>query len=355
MKILVLTPYFHPHLGGSERYIEELYGELMRQNKNVNVDVLTYNTNQSSKLERYRGFNIYRVGCWEILPGQFALPNYLELYQLLKKLKANQYDLVNAHTRFFDTAWWGFLAAKYLGAKSILTDHCASHPQHKNAVVKLIAKLIDLLLMPLLSKVYDQITVVSQATKDFWIKQIGNAGKIAVITNSVSESLLIDKKPKNSKISVRFIGRNIAAKGASFFDQVAKELKPLYKEVVFERVGGVSHQRVMDLLQQTTIFVHPSTHHEGLPTILLEAGLASCAVVATNVGGTREIIKDGVSGLLVEPTDESVKAGIESLLRNQDKAKMMSSKLKERILGKYLWKQTAKKYERLLVSLVKKS
>ncbi len=44
----------------------------------------------------------------------------------------------------------------------------------------------------------------------------------------------------------------------------------------------------------------PSTK-EGLPYVLMEAGLAGDAVVATNVGGVSDIVTDKISGLLVRP------------------------------------------------------
>jgi glycosyltransferase involved in cell wall biosynthesis len=348
MKILVLTPYFYPHIGGSERYIEELYGELMKQNPEVEVDVLAYNTNGVKKVERHKNFNIYRIGCFEILPNQFVLPNYFELISLLKQLKKKNYSHVNAHTRFFDTAWWGWFVAKFFGAKSILTDHCASHPQHKNLIVRIIARLVDRVVMPLLFKLYGQVVVVSQATRDFWVKNVKQAKNIVVVPNSVTDSLLIKKQVDGHKISVRFVGRNVATKGAGIFDEVAKELKLKYPEVLFERISGLSHDRVMCLLEQTTILVHPSIHHEGLPTVILEAGLAGCAVVATDVGGTKELIRNGKSGLLVKPTVSDVQSGVKKLLIESSKAKTMGQNLRQRVLENYSWTETAKKYNKLL-------
>src|SRR3989344_3191209 len=53
-------------------------------------------------------------------------------------------------------------------------------------------------------------------------------------------------------------------------------------------------------LKAFDIFVLPSLK-EGLPYVLLEAGLASLPVVATDVGGISEIIKNKRTGLLVQP------------------------------------------------------
>lgn len=59
---------------------------------------------------------------------------------------------------------------------------------------------------------------------------------------------------------------------------------------------------VAPFLCATDVFVHPS-RAEGMPGALLEAMAAGLACVATRIGGTVDIITDGVDGILVEPGD----------------------------------------------------
>jgi glycosyltransferase involved in cell wall biosynthesis len=56
----------------------------------------------------------------------------------------------------------------------------------------------------------------------------------------------------------------------------------------------------MSLMMQATVLVNPSNYPEGLPTILLEAGLCGLAVISTPAGGAVEIVSDGETGLLIE-------------------------------------------------------
>jgi glycosyltransferase involved in cell wall biosynthesis len=48
--------------------------------------------------------------------------------------------------------------------------------------------------------------------------------------------------------------------------------------------------------------VRPSLS-EGLPLVALEAMAAGLPVIATDVGGTREVVKDGETGYLLQPND----------------------------------------------------
>lgn len=69
---------------------------------------------------------------------------------------------------------------------------------------------------------------------------------------------------------------------------------------------------IPELLKLFTVYVLPSLW-EGLPMVILEAMAAGCPVIATDVGGNRRAVEDGVSGSLVKPA-HSVELA-ESILR----------------------------------------
>lgn len=70
-----------------------------------------------------------------------------------------------------------------------------------------------------------------------------------------------------------------------------------------DRVRFLGHREdVLDVHHVLDVYAQ-SSDSEGIPNAVLEAMALETAVVATDVGGTREIIDDGVHGLLVPPDD----------------------------------------------------
>jgi glycosyltransferase involved in cell wall biosynthesis len=70
------------------------------------------------------------------------------------------------------------------------------------------------------------------------------------------------------------------------------------------------------VFRQVNIVCLPS-YREGLPTTLIEAGACGRAVVATDVTGCRDAVRDGITGLLVPAKDAAaLAAGLMVLLRD---------------------------------------
>lgn len=68
--------------------------------------------------------------------------------------------------------------------------------------------------------------------------------------------------------------------------------------------GKVTHKQMITLLAEAGIFVLNSVY-EGLPHAVLEAMACKTPVIATNIRGTDEVVKDGVTGLLVSPDNSN--------------------------------------------------
>lgn len=100
------------------------------------------------------------------------------------------------------------------------------------------------------------------------------------------------------------------------------------------------------LLRQSDIFVS-SSNWEGFPTVILEAMAAQLPVVATDVGGSRELVRNGETGYLVPPRDpEALATAIVQLWTDRQTANKMAATAQQAIQP-YLFPNIAAQYSRL--------
>jgi glycosyltransferase involved in cell wall biosynthesis len=75
---------------------------------------------------------------------------------------------------------------------------------------------------------------------------------------------------------------------------------------------------------------------EGLPTVILEGMAAGVPVVATDVGGTSEIVEDGVTGFVVPPRDpREIAQAILRLARDSGVRQQMGRAARHRVLNEW--------------------
>lgn len=99
--------------------------------------------------------------------------------------------------------------------------------------------------------------------------------------------------------------------------QVRGELGDLATQTgVADRViflGDVPNREVAGYLRQADVFVLNSTY-EGLPHVVLEAMAAGTPVIATDAGGTGEVVEHGATGLLIPVGDAAaLRSAVERL------------------------------------------
>ncbi len=134
---------------------------------------------------------------------------------------------------------------------------------------------------------------------------------------------------KASKVTTfLMIGRLIIEKGVVEFSEAAKQMRKNHKNVRFQIIGAyesnharsvdqslldewkvsdyiewISHQEdIRPFIAEADVVVLPS-YREGTPKTLLEAGAMGKALIASDVPGCRQVVKDGVNGFLCKVKD----------------------------------------------------
>jgi len=146
--------------------------------------------------------------------------------------------------------------------------------------------------------------------------------------------------PQYSQLLLRVMGEGDARES---LEKLAKDLE-LEKNIEF--IGRIPRENTAPYYQEASIFVLPS-FNEGMSNAMLEALASGLPLIATNTGGTSELVEEGVNGFIVKMRDsQDLTDRIEILMKDEDLRKRMgeASRRKAELMS---WKKVAKKYGEL--------
>jgi glycosyltransferase involved in cell wall biosynthesis len=157
-----------------------------------------------------------------------------------------------------------------------------------------------------------------------------------------------------------FVGRLDPIKGLDTLSEAAKLLPDVRVDVVGDgplrsQLGAplVLHGAASDVtpwLRRAGVFVLPS-RAEGFGLALLEAMAHGCACVASDVDGTRALLKDG-AGVLVPPDDApALASAMRGLLDDPDAARALGARARARAESAFSARAMVDAYERLYTTL----
>jgi glycosyltransferase involved in cell wall biosynthesis len=231
----------------------------------------------------------------------------------------------------------------------------------------------------------DHVIAVSEAQAEKVRRAGVRASRVRVIHNAIDPERFVDPDPRYRTKLEKFFrtpkshilaaaGRLSPEKGFDVFLGAAArvlEAQPdvgfvlfghgamkqlLQQQVTFLGLGGsvvlAGFRNDLDrFISQLDLFVLPS-YTEGLPNVVLEACAAGVPVVATEVGGTPEVIADGVSGFLVPPGDPDALAGkILEALEDEERLREVGFMGRERVLEQFTFPAQVAEYLRLFEAL----
>ena len=126
-------------------------------------------------------------------------------------------------------------------------------------------------------------------------------------------------------------------------------------DVKLEILPVVEHGRLPAIYAAADVFVLPSLI-EGHPKVLIEAMSCGLPCVASNVEGSRTVLEDGRTGLLVTPGDTgSLADAIDGLLRDRTLARRIGAAARQEVVERYDLSATLTREVELLMSLARRA
>ncbi len=116
-------------------------------------------------------------------------------------------------------------------------------------------------------------------------------------------------------------------------------------------LGAVQHARIPLELCKSEVFVLPS-FFEGSPRALLEAMACGLPAIGSNVAGIREIIKNGITGLMCDVNAESIRRTITALLSDSKLRSELGSNARMHIERNYAFQNVLENEIRILNSML---
>ncbi|MCC9137336.1 glycosyltransferase family 4 protein [Pontibacter silvestris] len=107
--------------------------------------------------------------------------------------------------------------------------------------------------------------------------------------------------------------------------------------------GNVPHQEVFDYIAQMDICVSPKSHWYGSPVKIFEYGALGKAIIAPDNVPVRDVMEHKKTGLLVQPSVESIHEALAMYLQDETLRMNCAAKFKEKVLSEHTWQHNAAK------------
>jgi glycosyltransferase involved in cell wall biosynthesis len=357
MKILHVTSYYPPHLGGMENTVKELAERTAEMGHEVSVYTSDKIGNKPKLLSK-KNLQIYYLRSIEI--GHTSIMPSLPLRSMRN---INKDTIVHIHFAIAYASEIAMITAKIKGAKIVSHIHIDPLPSgslgfllpvYKGLFWKRILPLSDVVICP----TEDYIGIVSQK---YGVKR----DKCITVPSGIDLKKFTpvnEFRNSNEVTDLLFVGRLVKQKNLPMLLNAFKLVQNKYdltlhivgdgeeraaigriiaKENIANVIlhGRVSAEELMKLYLTSDIFVLPSDY-ESFGIVNLEAMASGLPIVASDISGMRNVLKD--CGILVTPTPENFADAIVRLIENKDLRNKLVKRGRERV-KEYDWKKITKK------------
>ena len=355
MKVLMVTPFYSPVIGGTESFIQSTSLKLNEIGIQTDVLSLDFDDNLHPLWKNVEGHmdrsTIIKIRCIRairllklvqvgMIPGPF---------QTLMR----EYDIIHYHNETdLSLPFFSFFIKK----PKIMHCHCldVSYPFYKkNPASRQVFK-----------KISNMYIAVSRSIQRLLIDLGIPNNKIRIVPNGVDTDVFRPNNKDKASNSLLFVGRIVPNKGLhillkslehvrtpvtleiigpsssfypEYYDEILTSINTV-NETTIHKISFLGPQTKAEMVrwyQRATIFVCPSLS-EPFGIVNLEALSCGTPVIASSVGGIPEVVKDNKNGILV-PSGAPVELAdaIQSLLDNQNLRSVFGEEGRESVVKNF--------------------
>ncbi|MEW5907944.1 MAG: glycosyltransferase family 4 protein [Patescibacteria group bacterium] len=326
--------------GGAQKYVYDLATGLPKDR----FEVFVAAGGRDKLAQKITGANIPYLEIRHFQRDISFFKEILAYFEILKILLKIRPDIVHvnsskagllAGSASFD---YRFLTFNFK-LKTIFTAHGwafhESRPKWQIWLIKLLSRITCFY--------YSRIICISEYDYQSAIKnKICSKRKLVIIHNGIKPEEYSFLERTEKRFTVGTIGEDVKNKGHKYLLDATKNFPNINCNIISNLSDAAKYLKNFD------IFVLPSLK-EGLPYVLLEAGLAEIPIIATNVSGVPEIIEDPstgsgqATGLLINPaSSEEITNAIKKLINNPDLGKTLAKNCRQKILKEFSFERMVK-------------
>lgn len=269
--------------------------------------------------------NLITLGC-QIRPitifrhGMNPVQELKLLWNYIKLIKTEKPDIVLTFT--IKPNIYGGMACTFLGVPYVVNITGLGTAVEKRGIVQKITVTLYRLALTKAQKVFFQNTENQQ----YFVEKKLALGKHALLPGSGVnlKHFSVLEYPTEETIEFAFISRIMKEKGTDHYLKAAEYIRGKYPNTRFHVCGFCEQdyeQRLQQLHDQGIIIyhgmirdvrtviakthctIHPTYYPEGMSNVLLESAACARPLITTDRAGCREVIVNGVNGLVVKQQD----------------------------------------------------
>lgn len=384
MKILMLSALYPPLLGGVPQHVQSLGRGLSKRRHEITI--CTIWQRNLTKYEENEGMKIHRLeGLFQRIPFLYKDPmrkwhpparDWLITRKLAQIIKQEKPDVIHAHGWILYSALplrkgfriplvatlhgYDFFCPRMTLMKENTTcdepsiKNCIPCLRHPYGLLRALTACYGVKLNRNRLEVVDKFIAVSSLVKEAHIKHLGISDKqIVTIPNFYDpDTGRAERKAEDSPNEfILFVGWLMPHKGLDVLIEAYQKLNIETKLLAigmeqpdyhYESHGNIlviknaPRDAVMEAMSKCRFAVLPSISPDPCPTVAFEAMSQKKAVIASSVGGLKDIVVDGKTGILVPPNNSDKLA--EAMFRLLQKPEIASE------MGQYGYKRFVKNY-----------